>query len=154
MPNPLTTSLSDTIRQMLPPYGPYSAEASIAASDGPAHLIRYLNHATRHPEAVPYPVVSARILGNLHAAVADLPQLVDQLAGRARSLDRNPHAYVYRGADGRNHNQEAVTETVSALRTELSTVAQMAAVLAQHLSTAQSLANRLGVNEPDPWDGQ
>lgn len=153
MPNTTTKTLTGLLGENLPLHGPYDPEAAVAATEAVAALVRYANYATLHPEAVPYPATTARVLGGLRDAIDRLPQLGRQLAARTATSAADPHAYLYQ--DGvRSHDAAAIAATVNALRDELSTVGHLAVALTAHLSTAQTLANRIGVDEPDPWSEQ
>lgn len=150
MPTP-TDTLTALLAEQLPLHGPYSPDASIAAADAGSELIRYLNHATAHPEAVPHPATAARVLAAVGEMVDRLPQLGRQLAARTALAAATPHAYVFR--DGaRDHDPAAVADQVNQLRDQLDAAGQLAVALGRHLSTAQTLANRIGSGEPDSQD--
>ena len=151
MPTP-TDTLTAALGEHLPLHGPYDGDTTVAAAEGSADLARYLNYATQHPGGVPYPATADRILGGLRDAVDRMPQTLAQLAARGRDAAGNPNAYVYR--DDRDHDEAAVNAAVDELAGDLAAARQAAVVLASLLSTAQSCANRIGMDEPDPWDAQ
>lgn len=70
------------LADQFPVGGPYLGADTTAAGNALADLVRYLAHATRHPEALPEPQDAARLLGDLSAALAGLPQVLDQVARR------------------------------------------------------------------------
>jgi len=66
----------------LHPYNEWSAVHTTAAAGQVAELLRYLNHATDHPEALPDPAAVADLLHLLGQSVRRLPQTLRQVARR------------------------------------------------------------------------
>jgi len=58
--------------------GPYSPAATLYAAERVAEVIRYLNHATMHHEALGDPSEAYRLLRDVILAVQRLPQLLVQ----------------------------------------------------------------------------
>jgi len=70
----------------LHPYNEWTAGHTRAAAGEIAELLRYLNHATQHPEALPDPLAVADLLHLLGQSVRRLPQALQQAARRADAL--------------------------------------------------------------------
>jgi hypothetical protein len=70
----------------LHPYHEWSAAHTRAAAGELAELVRYLNHATQYPEALPNPDAVGELLQQLGQSVRRLPQLLQQAAARMESL--------------------------------------------------------------------
>jgi len=64
------------------PYNEWSAAHTLAAVAEIGELVRYLNHATQHPEALPDPVAIGEMLRLLGQSVRRLPQVVKQADAR------------------------------------------------------------------------
>jgi hypothetical protein len=87
-------SLDEQVESLFPIGGPYSDEETRAAGRSIAVLVRYLNHATRHDDATPYPSTIDSAVRSLSAAVAGLDQLLRQLDQHMTALTRGPDAYA------------------------------------------------------------
>jgi hypothetical protein len=74
----------------LHPYFEWSAKHSSSAAATIAELVRYLNHATEHPEAVPLPQDVGAILYQLGTTLERLPQTLWQLGQLVRKHADNP----------------------------------------------------------------
>ena len=59
---------------------PPSPERTLQLAETMAEIVRVLNHATRHHEALRYPSDADRLLRELSLAAARLPQLAGQVA--------------------------------------------------------------------------
>lgn len=93
MPEPSATCrAADETVAALHPYGERTAEHTAAAAAQLAELVRYLNVASLdNPAAsLPDPNTIAAVLGSLKTAFERLPQLLDQLAVRVRTLAEDP----------------------------------------------------------------
>lgn len=74
----------------LHPYNEWSARHTDAAARQIHELVRYLNHATQHPEALPTPAAVADLLQVLGQTVRRLPQVLHQAARRTEALAADP----------------------------------------------------------------
>lgn len=70
----------------LHPFNEWTAGHTTSAAGQIAELLRYLNHATQHPEALPDPLAVADLLHLLGQSVRRLPQALQQVARRADAL--------------------------------------------------------------------
>ncbi|MFF5296598.1 hypothetical protein [Paractinoplanes globisporus] len=70
----------------LHPYNEWNAAHTRAAVAEIGELVRYLNHATQHPEALPDPAEVGEMLRLLGQSVRRLPQVLKQAGGRLESL--------------------------------------------------------------------
>src|ERR1700759_455982 len=70
----------------LHPYHEWSVAHTRAAAGELAALVRYLNHATQHPEALPNPDAAGELLQQLGQSIRRLPQLLKQASARMDTL--------------------------------------------------------------------
>jgi hypothetical protein len=87
-------SLDEQVESLFPIGGPYGDEETRAAARSIAALVRYLNHATWHDSATPYPSTIDSAIRSLEASVAGLDQLLRQLDDRMTTLAHQPTAYA------------------------------------------------------------
>jgi hypothetical protein len=66
----------------LHPYNEWSGSHTRAAAGEISELLRYLNHATQHPEALPSADAAAELLQVLGQTVRRLPQVLKQSSAR------------------------------------------------------------------------
>jgi hypothetical protein len=106
--------------------------------------VRYLNHATidRPDEAVPDPNTAADVIGALHTASKRLPQLLDQLAGRIRTLGADPDLATGSSTD----TAQALAERSAAF---LAAARPASVELAAALGKAHQAADRLYLDTDD-----
>jgi hypothetical protein len=116
------------------PHGPGSVASAAAAV---AHLVRYLNHATRSTNAHPSGPDLSSTLNNLATAVQRLPQLLQQLEANARWVATDATLYDDRGIDPSRTARDAGDELLSAART-------VELLLQQHVDAAAQDASHLG----------
>lgn len=83
----------------LHPYHEWTAGHTGAAAAQMAELLRYLNHATQHPEALPNPDVLGSLLQVLGQTVRRLPQVLKQSAARLDALAGDPGLVLTGSAD-------------------------------------------------------
>jgi hypothetical protein len=83
----------------LHPYNEWSARHTDAATRQIVELVRYLNHATQHPEALPNPVAVADLLQVLGQTVRRLPQVLQQAARRVEAFAADPDLRLDGGDD-------------------------------------------------------
>lgn len=110
-----------------------------SAAQDVADLVRYLAAATRRGDSLPEPADLAVVVGHLHDAVTQLPQVLTQLARHADRYGTWSDLYDYRDGDP----AAAVRDLVMQLRVAASTVT----IAAEHLAAAHEAASRLGTNE-------
>jgi hypothetical protein len=135
-------SLDEQVESLFPIGGPYGDEETRAAGQSIAALVRYLNHATWHDSATPYPSTVDSLVRSLSAAVAGLDQLLRQLIdNRMPALTGRPGAY----ATGR----EPVRQVVSEFAEHLDDARGHLYRAQQALSAAAAFSSRLGLHEPD-----
>jgi hypothetical protein len=70
----------------LHPYNEWSDTHTRAAVAELSELVRYLNHATQHPEALTRADVAGEVLQLLGQTVRRLPQVLRQASARTRAL--------------------------------------------------------------------
>ena len=70
----------------LHPYHEWSGAHTLAAVAEIGELVRYLNHATQNPEALPDPVTIGETLRLLGQSVRRLPQVVKQADARLAAV--------------------------------------------------------------------
>lgn len=100
-------------------------------------VMRYLNHATRTPEATPWPATLSRLTGNLHATTAGLHQLCQQLADRAGQMSTDPAVlHSDRRQDRADIAHEMAATELMAAASALSDAAALANQLSDRLTTA------------------
>jgi hypothetical protein len=130
-------SLDEQVESLFPIGGPYGDEETRAAGRSIAVLVRYLNHATWHDDATPYPSTIDTAVRSLEAAVAGLDQLLRQLDQRMTALTRRPGAY----ATG-NQPAAQVAEAFAAYVGDARSYLRLAY---QALATAAELSSSLGL---------
>lgn len=124
----------------LNPHGPHSGDYTRAVANGLSECVRVLIYAARTEDGVPYPNVSADVLGSLAEAVSRMDQLLPQLAA---SVDRHRgtgRLYAYQGSA--DVVSEALLDSMGAAR-------RAADQLARHLGDARNAAALLGLREED-----
>ncbi len=129
----------------LHPYGEWSSQHSASAAHQIAELVRYLNHATiDHTLSRRYRTRTPRrtLIGALHTTCKRLPQLLDQLAGRMRTLAADPDLATGSSADGPQVLAERSAAFLAAARPALSE-------LAVALGKAHQAADRLYLDVDD-----
>jgi hypothetical protein len=134
-------SLDEQVESLFPVGGPYGDDETRAAGQSIAALVRYLNHATWHDSATPYPSTVDSAVRSLEASVAGLDQLLRQLDDRLTALTSRPDAYAT-GNDPVHHVAAAFAAHLHDARGHLDR-AQDA------LSAAGEFSSRLGIREPD-----
>jgi len=72
------------------PYNEWSGAHTRAAVAEIGELVRYLNHATQHPEALPDPEAVGEVLRLLGQTVRRLPQVVKQADARLAAFAGPP----------------------------------------------------------------
>jgi hypothetical protein len=72
------------------PYNEWSGAHTRAAVAEIGELVRYLNHATQHPEALPDPEAIGEMLRLLGQSVRRLPQVVKQADARLAAITGSP----------------------------------------------------------------
>jgi hypothetical protein len=72
------------------PYNEWSGAHTRAAVAEIGELVRYLNHATQHPEALPDPAAIGEMLRLLGQSVRRLPQVMKQADARLAALTGEP----------------------------------------------------------------
>jgi transcriptional regulator with XRE-family HTH domain len=113
-PNP-----GSQVEMSLPPAGTYSDDDTRAAARFLTVLVRYLNHATRHHEAVADPATVEDVAGSLEAAIVGCGQLLTQLANRLDTVATQPgvHTTSNHPAPAAGHTAaDRLTDAQSALR--------------------------------------
>jgi hypothetical protein len=109
--------------------GPHDGHMTVEAGRAMAELVRFLNHATdpgHQPSALPYASAANSLVGFLHGAVANMPQLLMQLAAFLEAQAGEPTLY-----DDRRGGPNAVP------------AGQTALAAAAYLREATALANAL-----------
>jgi hypothetical protein len=129
----------EIVERFWPYDGPYSDELTSAAAVMIGRLGRYLNNATQKGDGLPYVAAAARVVAQLHGAVAGFEQLLVQLARfLQREADTNPSLYDDRrdrpGAVTAHETSAALVEAVDAVRA-LHTALAEPARLAYHLGS-------------------
>jgi hypothetical protein len=126
--------------------GPHHRDEVMVAAEALAHLVRYLNHATRPGRAagaLPEPQDVARLLGAVETALTRLPPLLSQLSDRMAVLGPTVGS-----SDG------AATEQVAAVGLWTGVAAGQLGEAARHVGRARAAADRLyvDVDEEVPGD--
>jgi hypothetical protein len=134
-------SLDEQVESLFRIGGPYGDEETRAAARTIAALVRYLNHATWHDDATPYPSTIDSAVHALAGAVAGLDQLLRQLDNRMTALARRPDAY----ATGSDPVRHVAAEFAAILDDARSDFYRAHAAL----SAAGEFSSRLGLREPD-----
>jgi hypothetical protein len=76
----------------LHPYNEWSVTHTREAVGQVYELVRYLNHATQHADALPHADAVGEVLQMLGQTVRRLPQVLKQAAVRAEALSESPAA--------------------------------------------------------------
>ncbi|HEU0087677.1 MAG TPA: hypothetical protein VFQ77_08505 [Pseudonocardiaceae bacterium] len=142
MTGPAVPAAEVVVGRYWPLHGPYGPARTQAAVSTVAQLVRYLNYATRTPEALPEAGDVYPVLGELAAVSGGLQQLLGQLATRAEALIDDPTMRHTGDRQDRAAGRAAAGAAVEALATAW----QAVAVLAGALSAAQSHLAALGHN--------
>lgn len=79
------------------PYHDWSHKHTAAAAGDVAELLRYLNHAAMHEQAVPSPAAAAAVLVELAAALDRMPTLTARLGRRVSTFDPAPLRLIDQG---------------------------------------------------------
>lgn len=131
------------------PYGQWDGYSTVNAAATLAELVRHLNHATRNPDAVPWPSTVGDVLGNLAGAVAGMDQLLDQLNTRFRALAANPDSYVDGGNGVGGQPVPTVLDAAANLSELLEVARQGTEKMAGLMGAAQTYASRVGIRTDD-----
>lgn len=135
--------VSDLIAERLPYDGPHSAETVAAASEALTVLVRYLNNATRHREALPYAATVDEVVAGVDTAVYGLEQLFDQLSAALDRQAEDPSLY-----DDRRPDKEGSSTAFHAV-TALETARVSAGQLAEALRAVRAHTAHLGNDDTD-----
>lgn len=92
-------TLDEQVETLFPVGGPYGDDETRAAGRSIAALVRYLDHATWHDSATPYPSTVDSVTHSLHAAVVGLDQLLRQLDQRLAVHEQSDRLYDDTGGD-------------------------------------------------------
>jgi hypothetical protein len=134
-------SKDEQVEALFPVGGPYGDDETRSAARAAAALVRYLDHATRHGEALPEPATVDDVLGSLAATVAGLDQLLPQVAYRLGRLAGLPGAYAIG-----EHPANVVGHLAAAyLGDARAALAQVEAAL----TAARQHTSRIGLNLPE-----
>jgi hypothetical protein len=133
-------SKDEQVEALFPIGGPYGDDETRAAARAVAALVRYLDHATRHGEALPEPATVDDVLGSLATAAAGLDQLLPQLAYRLGRLTGLPGAYAT-GEHPANVVGHLAATYLGDARAALAQVEAALTAARQHIS-------RIGLNHP------
>lgn len=95
------------IGQHFPLDGPYDDDHTIAAARLVAELVRYLNHATCHPDSASWAGTVDRVIGALSDAEYGQQQTYSQLAERLTDAATDPLAYLAQPVQGRTSPRQA-----------------------------------------------
>jgi hypothetical protein len=131
--------LDKLVEALFPLGGPYGDEETLAAARSIAALVRYLNHATWHDSATPYPSTIDRAVRSLEASVAGLDQLLRQLINRMTVLTSRPDAYATGG--------EPVRQVAAEFAAHLDDARGYLYRSQEALSAAAAFSSRLGLRE-------
>jgi hypothetical protein len=134
-------SRDEQVESLFPIGGPYGDEETRAAAGSIAALVRYLNHATRHASATPYPSTIDSLVRSLSGAVASLDQLLRQLMDRMTVLTSRPDAYATGG--------EPVRQVATEFAAHLDDARGYLYRAQDALSAAAEFSSRLELREPD-----
>jgi hypothetical protein len=138
----LAEKFDDEIEHVFSTGGPHGEYVSRAAARSIAALIRYLNHATYHREAAPYPSTIDSVVRAIGAGITGLDQLLRQLDALLAAQAAGGNLY---SDDGRS-----AVEVVAGFRVHLDYARRHAADLAGELAAAGRYGNHLGVRDPAP----
>jgi hypothetical protein len=132
----MTPNAEQAADLLLPLGGPYyEPDAVMETAAAVAELVRRLNHATRHTDALWYPSELDRVVGSLNAAVYGLEQTCGQLADRLDIWADDPDV----GHDGRDSPQVACELAADHLRH----AAAARAAMTGPLESARALTSHL-----------
>jgi hypothetical protein len=134
-------SLDEQVESLFPVGGPYGDEETRAAGRSIAALVRYLNHATWHDSATPYPSTVDSLTHSLAAAAAGLEQLLAALGRRMETYAADPQLYDDRRIEPNTAVSGFIVALIDAIRASRD--------LSVTLQRAGSESNHLGLREPD-----
>ena len=123
-----------------------SPERTLQLAETFAELARVLNHQARHHEALRYPSDADRLIRELSAAAARLPQLLRQVAAWLNAEYEEGRIRMTDGGD-----KEASYAVLSA-SSRLESASEYAAVLCQMLEHAASVTSTMGGVEESGGD--
>lgn len=135
-------ALSYGIECFFPYDGPHGRESVIDAARGAAALVRYMNNATsggNGRRTLEWASTTDGVIGAVHALVANLDQLLDQLAVGMQRQIHEPTLYDDRRD---RHAAEAALEVVGGLHE----ARQRNDALATALATVRESSSHLGNN--------
>ncbi len=132
-------TLDEQVEDLFPVDGPHGEDRSREAARSIAALVRYLNHATYHAEATPYPSVIDAVVRSLGSAVFGLDQLLRQLGDQFDAQVERFGDRLY-SDDGRPAGAVA-----DAFRANLDAARYQLTEAAGNLQRAGSYGNHLGV---------
>lgn len=115
---------------------PRSDEYTLAVAQGMAETVRVLNHHTFSQASTSQPSTIYRVLGNVHAALSGVSQLLGQLAHRLGALEASGLVYDDRDPD----DTELAAHTVAAVREALT---------ARRIADAWRESSHLGMHDPE-----
>jgi hypothetical protein len=143
----------DVVDQLWPLHGPYGPDATALAVKTADQLIRYLNYATQHAEAMPWPGTAYDLVGTLKTTADKLPQLLDQTGRRVGELAQMPECADFTMPYHREPEpaHDHAVALVDQARAELDRAAALARELSAALAAAQNLLSPVGLNI-DPED--
>lgn len=122
--------------------GPHTPDTVKAAASDVADLVRYLANATRRGDSLNDPADLALVVGRLNAALAGLPQILDQLAAHAARYATRRGLY-----DSHGDNPAGVAGDAN-LR--LRAAARVLPIAVKELAAAHEAVSRLGIDERNP----
>lgn len=131
---------SDALEYYFPYDGPHSRDSVTDAATGAAALIRYMNNATgpgNGKRTLDWAATVYQVAGGVHALVANLDQLLSQLADAMQRQASNPTLY-----DDRRDRPAA--ETAREVAQRLDDARQRSHALAAELETVREAAGHLG----------
>lgn len=109
-------TLDEQVEALFPVGGPYGDDQTRAAGRAIAGLVRYLNHATWHDSATPYPSTIDSVSHSLTAALYGMDQLLRQLEQRLAAHGQSGRLYDDTGEDPAIRVDEWLTATQRARR--------------------------------------
>jgi hypothetical protein len=142
------------LERQLPYDGPHSRDSVIAAADGMAYLVRYLNNATQPVTArhtLAWSNTIDEVVSRIKAAVYGMDQLFDQLGAAARAAAKDPTLYDARAALDVRHQEGA--KVALQLADRLNEIRRLLVVWEEHrpvgglaaeLDHVHSMSTRLG----------
>jgi hypothetical protein len=132
------------VGQYWPLHGPYDPEHTKRAGSVLSELVRYLNYATQHPEALPYAADIGDLVGTLQATAGSLRQTLEQLDGRCADLVKDPNLYDHSDRS----NRSVALNRAERAGDELIHAARRAAGLSKSLGEAHQALAFLGHRDP------